>query len=141
MKTIFAAMEKGAGMRDRLASLLSEAEGLVNNDLPTVEQIADYLIEHGVIVPPCKVGDAVYFLTEASCESIDGVYTVCEHYVCGEDDMLCNLKDGEKCPYQYRIMKGTALEMNIFMIAREIGKTVFLTREEAEKALAERSEP
>ncbi len=47
-------------MRDRLASLLSEAEGLVNNDLPTVEQIADYLIEHGVIVPPCKVGDTVY---------------------------------------------------------------------------------
>lgn len=48
-------------MKDRLASLLSEAEGLVNNDLPTVEQIADYLIEHGVIVTPCKVGDIVQY--------------------------------------------------------------------------------
>lgn len=46
-------------MRDRLASLLSEAEGLVNNDLPTVEQIADYLIEHDVaVVVRCK--DCVY---------------------------------------------------------------------------------
>lgn len=37
-------------MRDRLAELLSEAEGQINNDLPSVEQIADYLIEHGVTV-------------------------------------------------------------------------------------------
>lgn len=37
-------------MRDRLAELLEEAEGQINNDLPTVEQIADYLIEHGVAV-------------------------------------------------------------------------------------------
>ena len=41
-------------MKDRLASLISEAEGLVNNDLPTVEQIADYLLANGVIVPPCS---------------------------------------------------------------------------------------
>lgn len=37
-------------MRDRLIELLSEAEGQINNDLPTVEQVADYLIEHGVTV-------------------------------------------------------------------------------------------
>jgi hypothetical protein len=37
-------------MKNRLAELLAEAEGQINNDLPTVEQIADYLIEHGVIV-------------------------------------------------------------------------------------------
>jgi hypothetical protein len=37
-------------MRDRLIELLYEAEGTVNNDLPTVEQIADYLLGHGVIV-------------------------------------------------------------------------------------------
>lgn len=37
-------------MKNRLAELLAEAEGQINNDLPTVEQMADYLIEHGVIV-------------------------------------------------------------------------------------------
>lgn len=29
----------------------------------TVEHLADYLLEHGVIVPPCKVGDTVYYIT------------------------------------------------------------------------------
>ena len=28
-----------------------------------VEQIADFLLENGVIVPPCKVGDMVYMTT------------------------------------------------------------------------------
>lgn len=40
---------------DRLAELLEEAEGLVNNDLPSLEQMAGYLIEHGVNIPVrCK---------------------------------------------------------------------------------------
>ena len=47
-------------MRNRLANLLYEAEGQVNNEYPTVEMVADYLIENDVIVPPCKVGDTVY---------------------------------------------------------------------------------
>lgn len=37
-------------MRDRLIELLYEAEGTVNNDFPTVEQIADHLLANGVIV-------------------------------------------------------------------------------------------
>lgn len=37
-------------MKEKLTELLYEAEGQINNDLPTVEQIADYLIEHGVTV-------------------------------------------------------------------------------------------
>lgn len=27
------------------------------------EKEADYLIKHGIIVPPCKVGDTVYYIT------------------------------------------------------------------------------
>lgn len=46
--------------RTRLVGLISEAEGQVNNDLPTVEQIADYLLENGVLAPPCKIGDTIY---------------------------------------------------------------------------------
>ena len=49
-------------IRDRLANLLYEADGQVNNDIPSLEMIADYLIANGVIVPPCKVGTTLYFL-------------------------------------------------------------------------------
>ena len=37
-------------MREKLIDLLEQAEGLVNNDVPTPEQIADFLIAHGVTV-------------------------------------------------------------------------------------------
>ena len=38
--------------RKRLIELLYEAEAQVNNDLPSLEQIADHLLANGVIVPP-----------------------------------------------------------------------------------------
>ena len=37
-------------MKEKLTQLLYEAEGKVNNDLPRLEQIAEYLIKHGVTV-------------------------------------------------------------------------------------------
>lgn len=37
-------------MREKLIELLEEAEGLVNNDEPSLEQIADYLVAHGVTI-------------------------------------------------------------------------------------------
>lgn len=49
-------------MRNRLANLLYEAEGQVNNEYPTIEMIADYLIANGVIVPPCEVGETLYLV-------------------------------------------------------------------------------
>jgi hypothetical protein len=101
-------------MKDRLASLLSEAEGLVNNDLPTVEQIADYLLDNGVIAPPCKVGDTVYW------------------YNMGGEIAEAKVK---MLGFAVRHSKG--FEYDVPFDA--FGKTVFLTREEAEKALAERS--
>ena len=36
--------------REKLIDLLEEASGLVNNDLPTLEQIADHLIANGVTI-------------------------------------------------------------------------------------------
>lgn len=49
-------------MSDRLIELLEQAEGLKNNDMPSLEEKADYLLSEGIIVPPCKVGDTVYVL-------------------------------------------------------------------------------
>ena len=47
--------------RDRLAELLINSPSLDTweNDF---EGAADYLLENGVIVPPCKVGDTVWEL-------------------------------------------------------------------------------
>ena len=82
---------------------------------------ADYLLANGVIVPPCKVGDTVY--------SIEGK-TVKSHIIEG----IQVWRDGEiTVKYGWR---NQAYEVKS---ARAFGKTVFLTREEAEAALAERS--
>ena len=45
--------------REKLVNLLFEW-GNKENDGVRAESIADYLLENGVIVPPCKVGDMVY---------------------------------------------------------------------------------
>ena len=44
-------------MRDRLMALINDVVHPCH-----AGALADYLIENGVIVPPCKVGDTVYVL-------------------------------------------------------------------------------
>ena len=38
------------GMREKLIELLEQAEGQTNNDVPSLEQMADYLLDNGVTV-------------------------------------------------------------------------------------------
>ena len=45
---------------DRLIDLIDEA---INDEETSYSNIADYLLENGVIVPPCKVGDTVYWIS------------------------------------------------------------------------------
>ncbi len=52
-------------MREKLAELIRKANtamwGKTISDRQTESRfIADYLIENGVILPPCKVGEVVY---------------------------------------------------------------------------------
>ena len=50
-------------MRDRLIELIRKARKNTkgaNCDLEREMRFADFLLENGVIVPPCKVGDKVY---------------------------------------------------------------------------------
>jgi bacterioferritin (cytochrome b1) len=51
---IAALREQNSTSRNELAELLEQAEGQVNNDLPSLEQMADYLIAHGVVIRRCK---------------------------------------------------------------------------------------
>lgn len=124
-------------MRDRLVKMLEKAEEkaeayLRENDhmdyIPTLKEIlgvyADSLLESGVIVPPCKVGDTVYILV-TSQNYIDESKVI--GIIIGRDNDTLQFKDGSI----YTIWSKA--------YDKHFGKTVFLTREEAEAALAERS--
>ena len=118
-------------MRDRLIALLrqcscvymscdgdcGECKNIEMFD-EDIEQIADHLLANSVIVPPCKVGDAVWFIRKNTRKIIEakvneivikrgGIYL----------QLSCNSVYETSC--------------------KSIGKSVFLTKEEAEKALVE----
>lgn len=91
--------------RERLIDLMIEAKRTEPETGSFTDYLADYLLKHGVIVLPCKVGDTLY------CESaIKGHVTY---------------------------LKAPDLEW-IFENREIFGKEIFLTREEAERALKER---
>ena len=106
------------------------------------ETIADYLLENGVIVPPVKMGDIVYIddsphnVVHITIEE-DGI-SYCAKYDCDEYECC------KECPFAKEISFGEVImcEGNEYheFTASDIGKTVFLTREEAEKALEERED-
>ena len=106
--------------RERLVELLLEW-GNKENDGVRAESIADYLLANGVIVPPCKVGDTVY--------------EICERRRSGK---------WQKAIVE-RVVHGIEIGIDKILTARcgtttyvylsRLGETVFLTREEAEKAL------
>ena len=83
--------------------------------------IADYLLENGVIVPICKVGDTVYILAGHNGRKYEK--DTCEGFYIGYDGVV---------QVRVRNMKGNHGTYGV------MGKTVFLTSEDAEKALKER---
>ena len=115
-------------MRDRLVDLINEAK----DEYPTIPSVncckptfayylADRLIENGVIVPPCKVGDTVYVLFGEPSHTIKEfrvrtiVFGETHDSIGFTNKSLFTIWD--KRWYDY------------------FGKTVFLPREEAEQAL------
>ena len=118
-------------MRDRLIELL--CEGTLKTEICTSDThmecescrgdcgyctiLADYLIANGVIAPKVKAGQTVWFPSEY----YDGPYPiVITHLEIYEEEIRLYSYGGSE------------------WIDTDIGKTVFLTREEAEKALKEK---
>lgn len=115
-------------MREKLKNLLKNAKYPLSEGYPAeahlasqlsgkgLDYIADFLLENGVIVPPVKEGDELYRVIVpkngepyvSSCTAKVEPYAI--YYQCAADAY-------------YRILPD------------DIGKSVFLTREEAEKAL------
>ena len=94
--------------RERLIDLIREAKKYTknaNSDLERNMIFAEYLLEHGVIIPPCKVGDRVYSI-EMRIVDKRVKYKVCE------------------IPFSLTLWENG-------------WKDIFLTREEAERALKE----
>lgn len=97
-----------------------------------IEEVADYLLANGVIVPPCKVGDTVYLIDK---ECLD-----CPHFRDGGYSDWCEcVLDDSKAMFETDFDKDCVYSINettfTYGMIDRIGKTVFLTKEEAEKAL------
>ena len=132
-------------MRERLIELICNCPSKIMGANMFLEKIAadlaDYLIDNGVIVPPCKVGDKVYVIDDVFY--LDSYKPYIYHYTkevlefmvrsisvsCNSKGFwtkkirICQVKNGKTTDHQHNINFD------------DIGKTVFLTREEAEKAL------
>lgn len=118
-------------MRDKLIQLIMECSTYTPNYEEQVrlhaEYVAQHLLNEGVIVPKVKIGDTLYAINAARARVHEYIVTHLEMYECGikifgrpiycrEEYWLCwsqDLGNDERC--------------------------VFFTREEAERALVERS--
>lgn len=112
-------------MRDKLIELLGQVQESgfdcpadierYTPRFPKNEEVADHLLANGVIAPPCKIGDTVYSINRKA---------LCGHW---EDNRY--IVDGWS---EYKVC-----EIPFSLTLWECGwKGIFLTREEAEKALA-----
>ena len=112
--------------RERLIELLQNVPADSEGNRG-VGRIADYLLENGVIVPPCCIGDTVYEIRENGRSPISGRrFDRCITTVQMLDCAV--IRKSTLYAKEKRYAKNDSVRL---------GKTVFLTREEAEKALEE----
>ncbi len=84
--------------------------------------VAEHILANGVIVPPCNVGDIVYMVTPGG--------RIHEKEVLGSASVVgTNLRDEIWMKHSF------TCESALVFNEDDIGKTVFLTREEAEQAM------
>lgn len=126
-------------MKDRLIELLKTSG--MSEEFTTVEEVSDHLIANGVIVPPVKVGQTVYSLypKEKHWDALNRKWIITAWEI-GEYNIVSMHYSENK--QSKKTLKYRCSRIDIPSVCRdhsvdEIGKTVFLTKEEAEKALAE----
>lgn len=121
--------------REKMIELLEEADQVaqakgITDYKDAIADNADHLLANGVIVPPCKSGDTVYYLTTVDTEKELNV-----------TDIFCGTVQG--IGFDGKILWISAKYTNglyYYHQSEDFGKTVFLTKEEAEAKLKERSE-
>lgn len=112
---------------ERLVELIRQAKKTIkgaNCDLERNMRFADYLLANGVIVPPVKPMQKCVVLPTIENGLQDVTEMKCIGYAVSHDSAVVNLIDEKNKLYQPAFGR--------------FGKTVFLTKEEAEAALKER---
>lgn len=112
--------------KERLVGLLRKCP---NADLfldydEFIDVIADIMIDNGIIVPPCKVGDTVYGIED---DCLDPTDDYCDN-VCSSCKYHCMTIRDELIGSWYKSIT----------VMRHWRKYYFPTREEAKQALKER---
>lgn len=126
--------------RERLIELLEDTLHEWESDVSvqTLTEIAEHLIENGVIVLPCKVGDTVYIKgkpVKISFLNIQNEITYCVQLDCEKLDCFSCPFYEDEVSWEGEHDCGTYGYMEF--TESDFGKTVFLTREEAEEKLKE----
>ena len=139
--------------RERLVELLNaEISHLVLSDIDLVwtceriNYLADYLIANNVVVLPCKIGDKAYYVDKGRMRET----TVREIYFYTNNSWNMMLEFGceeecDDCPFEswsqsYCGEWSCGGEYGTWTVDNDdFGKTVFLSRAEAENVLKERN--
>lgn len=99
-------------------------------------ELAQAKADGRVVVLPCKVGDTVYVDKGVTVKSAEGWRTKRILFV-GKVVSFRKNGNGVFLKIRFSFMEGSKSYMRSYVVSA-IGKTIFLTREEAEKALRER---
>lgn len=113
-------------MKERLKELL---RGKSIDQEVDVEYVADFLISEGVIVLPCKVGQTVYVI----CNTVERIELEIE--TCIYETKIDHISIGARGAEFHLLYRCITHPDCDWIVEKDFGKTVFLTREEAEKAL------
>ena len=124
-------------MRDRLVEYIENAKKLYEGDVTDLtesEYVAECLLTDGAIVPPCKVGQTVYVIEPCTCFNGYRTFEECHHRRTKAtkwvDVVMVKNRHHNRC---MKLFERPYKPEYIF----KVGKTVFLTKEEAEQKLKE----
>ena len=120
-------------VREKLVKLLKTSP--TRNGYTDLGDIADHLIAHGVVVLPCTIGDKVY---------VNYIYG--RNKIITDSQMVCSIKQtvGVNDESYWKVCVEQVIEKGYIVYHEytedDFGKTVFLTREEAEASLRKMKE-
>ena len=120
-------------VREKLVKLLKTSP--TRNGYTDLGDIADHLIANGVVVLPCKIGDKVY---------VNYIYG--RNKIITDSQMVCSIEQtvGVNDESYWKVCVKQVIEKGYIVyheyIEDDFGKTVFLTREEAEASLRKMKE-
>ncbi len=122
--------------RDRLIELKRQAVNYAQEKaderggLVCIDDEVDYLLANGVIVPPCKVGDIVYYIHETFYDN--------EYMKAKEDEIdfshIIKVVERPNCKTNLMLEKA---QFDWLLMDSWLKGDVFLAKEEAEQALKE----